>query len=91
MACRILNDRQKKAVDYLKNKGRITNKEYREINSVSNRIAFEELLDLVSKKIIIQKGKGGLYHMFLGKRLMYCNNMLMLVVYSIKGKYYAFK
>lgn len=60
-----LNKRQKKAVEYVKSKGRITNREYREINSVSNRVAFEELNDLVKKKILIKKGEGrSIYYVF---------------------------
>ncbi|MDA2922774.1 hypothetical protein MYX07_05945 [Patescibacteria group bacterium AH-259-L07] len=53
-----LGERQKKALEHIKQKDRITNREYREINSVSNRIAFEELSDLVKNKILIKKGSG---------------------------------
>ena len=60
-----LNDRQKRAIEYIKKKGSITNKEYREINSVSNRIAFEELYNLIKKEILIRKGKGrSVYYVF---------------------------
>ena len=60
-----LNDRQKKAVEYLKAKKVITNREYREINSVSNRIAFEELFDLTKKNVIVKKGEGrSVYYVF---------------------------
>ena len=42
-----LNDRQIKAVLYVKEKGKITNKEYKEINQVSNRTATYELKELI--------------------------------------------
>ncbi len=44
-----LNERQIKAVLYVKEKGRITNKEYQEINNISNRTATYELKELVEK------------------------------------------
>lgn len=53
-----LNERQKKAVDYIKEKGRITNREYSEINKIGRVYAFKELSDLVSKKVFKQIGKG---------------------------------
>lgn len=42
-----LNERQVKAVLYVKGKGRITNKEYQELNSVSKRTATNDLSALV--------------------------------------------
>lgn len=54
-----LNDRQLKAVEYIKEKGKITNKEYQEINSISRQTATNELHDLVNlHKILINKGYG---------------------------------
>lgn len=53
-----LNKRQVKAVMYVKEMGKITNKEYREINSVSNKTAFLELSDLVNKGFLKEEGKG---------------------------------
>ncbi len=44
-----LNPRQIKAVLYAKEKGKITNKEYQEINQVSKRTASSDLADLVDK------------------------------------------
>ena len=44
-----LNPRQIKAVLYVKEKGKITNKEYQEINKVSKRTASSDLADLVDK------------------------------------------
>ncbi len=53
-----LNERQIKAVRYVKEKGKITNKEYRTINGVSDETARLELNDLVKKEIFTSKGKG---------------------------------
>jgi len=53
-----LNERQIKAVMYVKEKGKITNKEYRTINGVSDETARLELNDLVKKEIFTSKGKG---------------------------------
>ena len=44
-----LNPRLIKAVLYVKEKGKITNKEYQEINQVSKRTASSDLADLVDK------------------------------------------
>jgi len=53
-----LNERQIKAVLYVKEKGRITNREYRTLNLVSNKTAYIELTDLVRRGIFIIYGKG---------------------------------
>ena len=53
-----LNERQIKAVMYVKEKGKITNKEYQELNAVSNKTAFLELSDLKEKNFLITKGSG---------------------------------
>lgn len=50
-----LNARQVKAVQYVKEKGRITNKEYQEINEVSKRTATNDLSDLVEKYQIFKQ------------------------------------
>ena len=49
-----LNPRQIKAVMYVKEKGKITNKEYQEINQVSKRTANTDLSELVRKYNIFQ-------------------------------------
>ncbi|MDR1553188.1 MAG: putative DNA binding domain-containing protein [Prevotellaceae bacterium] len=49
-----LNDRQVKAVLYVKEKGKITNKDYQEINKISNRTATYELKELVDKFDILK-------------------------------------
>ncbi|GHV27452.1 ATP-dependent DNA helicase [Bacteroidia bacterium] len=52
-----LNERQVKAVLYVKEKGKITNSEYQEINEISKRTAAYELVELVEKyKILKQLG-----------------------------------
>jgi ATP-dependent DNA helicase RecG len=50
-----LNDRQIKAVLYVKEKGRITNAEYQELNNVSKRTATNDLSELVEKYIILNR------------------------------------
>ena len=54
-----LNERQIKAVLYVKEKGKITNGEYQEINKISNRTASREILELVKANIIEQSGTFG--------------------------------
>lgn len=52
-----LSNRQIKAVGYLKEKGRITNKEYQELCDVSQPTANRDLQDMVDKNVLQQKGK----------------------------------
>ncbi|HOM27646.1 MAG TPA: ATP-binding protein [bacterium] len=54
-----LNERQIKAVLYVKEKGKITNKEYQQICNTSERTATRDLSELVSKEILEQKGTTG--------------------------------
>lgn len=53
-----LNERQIKAVKYIKENGKITNREYQEINAVSNKTAFLELSALVKREILLNIGSG---------------------------------
>jgi ATP-dependent DNA helicase RecG len=53
-----LNERQIKAVKYVKEKGKITNMEYREINAISNKTAFLELSELTGKGLLEIHGGG---------------------------------
>ncbi len=54
-----INERQMKAVMYVKDKGKITNKEYQSLNNVSKRTASRDLDELIKKSIIRQIGKTG--------------------------------
>jgi len=60
-----LNERQIKAVMYVKEKGRITNKEYRKINDLSDEGTRLDLNDLVSRGIFTKIGKGRSVHYIL--------------------------
>ena len=53
-----LNERQIKAVMYVKEKGRITNKEYRTLNNTSNKTAYLELINLTEKGVFETQGTG---------------------------------
>jgi ATP-dependent DNA helicase RecG len=53
-----LNERQRKAVEYLKQNGSITKGKYMEITQISHKTAYEELKDMVDKNIILRQGKG---------------------------------
>lgn len=54
-----LNERQMKAVKHVKEKGKVTNKEYQEICDASERTATRDLIALVSKDVFVQKGVTG--------------------------------
>jgi ATP-dependent DNA helicase RecG len=59
-----LNERQLKAVKYVKKNGRINNKEYRTVCNTSERTATRDLSQLVTKrlfKVIGSTGKGTEY------------------------------
>ena len=53
-----LNERQKNAFSYVQKNGKITKRKYMEINRVSHRIAYEELRDMINKKLLSMVGKG---------------------------------
>jgi len=60
------NDRQVKAVLFVKEKGRITNKEYQEIFGVARMTATRDLTELVDKGILKSsetKGAGSYYEL----------------------------
>jgi len=52
-----LNPRQLKAVQYARENGKITNKEYREINEITEKTAFRDLEDLLKLKILDKVGE----------------------------------
>ena len=64
-----LNDRQIKAVQYLKEKGKITNTNYQQLNSVSKRTATNDLAELADKyKLINHTGFGaGSFYKLIGQ------------------------
>lgn len=53
-----LNERQVRGVTYVKEKEKITNREYQEINQVSNKTAYLELSGAVEKGVFAVKGSG---------------------------------
>ncbi len=58
-----LNERQIKAVWYVKQKGKISNKEYQVLNNVLYKTAYRDLDKLVEKNIFVKKGdKKGAYY-----------------------------
>ena len=63
-----LNERQLKAVLFIKEKGRITNKEYQEINETSDRTALRDLENLTELNILVKEGekKGTAYKLKFG-------------------------
>lgn len=66
--CRINynNERQIKAVLFVKEKGKITNSDYQELNDIGKTTATEELLQLVEFEIFkapIMKGRGAKYEL----------------------------
>jgi len=54
-----LNARQIKAVLYVKEKGRIANSEYQEINEIGKSVTIDELRDLVEKQVLFKIGETG--------------------------------
>jgi len=60
-----LNERQFKALIYVKENGKITNKEYRKITGISDEGARIDLNALGEKEILVSKGKGRNVHYIL--------------------------
>lgn len=59
-----LNERQLKAIKFIKNEGKITNKEYKKLTGTSKPTASRDLNELVNKSIFLrigETGKGTLY------------------------------
>lgn len=54
-----LSSRQIKAVEYIKEKGQITNKEYQRLCDVSQPTANRDIQEMVDKSVLKQKGKTG--------------------------------
>ena len=53
-----INERQGKAIEYVRKKGSISRQEYMQINHISHTIAHKELKELVEKEIFRVKGAG---------------------------------
>lgn len=53
-----INDRQKKAIEYLKTNNVISTKAYMKLNKVSDKTAFLELNELLKKDVLIKEGNG---------------------------------
>jgi len=62
-----LNEHQVKAVLYVKEKGRITNREYRELVGLSDEGARIDLNVLVEKGLLRMEGKGRSVHYVLNR------------------------
>lgn len=54
-----LNERQKKAIQYIRNSSQITNADYQKINNVSRRTALRDLQALINKQLIKRTGPSG--------------------------------
>jgi ATP-dependent DNA helicase RecG len=54
-----LSERQKKAVQYVKMKGQITNSEYQKVAEVLKRESSRDLAELVEKDVFVKKGTHG--------------------------------
>jgi ATP-dependent DNA helicase RecG len=53
-----LNERQRQAIEYIQEHGKITNREYRELGKVSHEMAHRELSALTAKGLIEKRGAG---------------------------------
>ena len=53
-----LSHRQRMALKHVIKQGYITNKEYRRINSVSNKTAYQDLKEMVEKGVLVDEGRG---------------------------------
>ena len=53
-----LNDRQRRALEIIREQGRITNRDYRRLLGVSNKTAHQELRAMVERKVIRRVGFG---------------------------------
>jgi len=64
-----LNERQIKAVLYVKDNGKITNSEYQEINDCSRNTASSDLAILVERELLTPSGKRGAGAFYILKRI----------------------
>ncbi len=61
-----ISERQIKAVMYVKEKGKITNKEYRDLTGLSDEGSRIDLIELSKRNLIQPTGKGRSAHYILG-------------------------
>ena len=66
-----LNDRQVKAVLYVKEKGKITNRDYQSLYSVSKATATRDLSELEDKQLLMNKGTKGSSAVYVLYRTLY--------------------
>ena len=62
-----LNERQKKAIDYIKEKKEITRKDYEKLNNISKRTAIRDLNKLIAKGVLKSSGTTDDKKYFLGE------------------------
>lgn len=54
-----LNDRQKKAIFFVKQNGSITNKQYQELTKITDRTALRDIRELIGKRVLHKIGTTG--------------------------------
>jgi ATP-dependent DNA helicase RecG len=54
-----LNDRQKKAILFIKQNGSITNKQYQKLTKITDRTALRDIKELINKKVLHKIGTTG--------------------------------
>lgn len=58
-----MNERQKKAIEYLKENKKISRSEYVELTECSERTALRDLKELMDENIVVRRGSGrGTYY-----------------------------
>jgi predicted HTH transcriptional regulator len=53
-----LNERQLKAIQFLKSEGSISSADFQRLNSISRQTASRDLEDMVKKNVLVRQGKG---------------------------------
>ncbi|MCK4420571.1 putative DNA binding domain-containing protein [candidate division WOR-3 bacterium] len=64
----LFNERQRKAIEYITEHGKITNREYRQTTGLGKVYAVKELNELVEKRVFMKVGKGSATHYVLSER-----------------------
>ena len=75
-----LNERQMKSVAFVKEKGKITNREYQILNTISDRTASRDLENLTDLNVFVKEGekKGTAYKLKIGAFGGYMADILSL-------------